>query len=128
MKIDTIIFDFAGTLVKMRPATLLIDRVYLNNLSKKYKLAIITGGARAEVLNILRKLKINQYFQVENIITKDDTILRKPNPILLKMVIKKIRATKSLYIGDNSKDFKMANMARIPFIYSQKLLSSRRKL
>lgn len=42
--LDTIIFDFAGTLVKMRPAILLVDSKLLKRLASNYKLGILTGG------------------------------------------------------------------------------------
>lgn len=125
MKIDLIIFDFAGTLVKMRPPTLLINRSLLKQYSKKYQLAIVTGGKRTETINILNKLNICELFRDEYIITKDDTRFRKPAPELLRLVVKKAGTYSPLYIGDTARDRKMAQSAGIPFIYSQKLLLSK---
>jgi len=71
-------FDFAGTLVKMRPATLLANKRLLNLLSKKFNLSIFTGAKKVETMNILDKLEIRTYFQ--SVITADDTAFRKPNP------------------------------------------------
>ncbi len=125
MKTDLIIFDLAGTLVKMRPATLLLNITLLKKYAKKYKLAIVTSGKRTETLNILNKLNIKAFFMDSNIITKDDTNLRKPDPELLKLAVKICQANSPFYIGDKTKDRKMANSANIPFIYSQKLLLSK---
>lgn len=125
MKNDLIIFDFAGTLVRMRPPVLLIDRSLLFQYFKKYKLAIVTGGKRRETLNILDKLKIKTFFPDLSIITKDDTVLRKPNPKLLYLAVEEYRAIAPIYVGDKTRDRKMAESAGIPFIYSQELLLSK---
>lgn len=110
-----IIFDFAGTLVRMRPATLLIPKSLLRRIAQKYKLGIITGGKRAEVRNIIKKLKINQYFRDNLIITKDDTLLRKPDPRLLQLIMKRSGNKKVVYIGDRITDYIMARDAQVPF-------------
>lgn len=112
-----IVFDFAGTLVCMRPPKLLVNRSLLKRLSQVYLLGILTGGSRTEVINILKKLKILPYFKDEIIITKSDTKFRKPNPKLLSLVIQGSKATTCLYIGDSVKDYKMSTTLGIPFIY-----------
>ncbi len=101
-----IAFDFAGTLVKMRPVTLLINKALLVSLSKKFNLVIITGAKRPETINILNKLEIKNYFV--SVITADDTIFRKPNPQIFN-------ALPSVYIGDSSKDNLLARNANIKF-------------
>lgn len=109
-----IIFDFSGTLVKMRPASLLIRKQFLKNASKKYKLGIITGAKRTETINITTKLGLLKLFPA--IITKDDTRLRKPNPKLLEMIERKLSAKIAVYVGDSKKDKLMAEAKGVPFI------------
>lgn len=110
-----IIFDFSGTLVKMRPPELLANKNILRALSKKYYLAIITGARKSETLNILNKLAITNLFAL--ITTKDDTTFRKPDSILFNVVKETFRAKGYVYIGDTRKDYYFAKNSRIPFLY-----------
>ncbi|MBL7036312.1 HAD family hydrolase [Candidatus Microgenomates bacterium] len=102
-----IIFDFAGTIVKMRPAKLLVKKELLLKISTKYNLGIITGAKKTETMNILSKLGINKLFST--IITSEDSILKKPNPKLFPIL--PIIA----YVGDTKKDFYFAKNAGITF-------------
>ncbi|HVZ11726.1 MAG TPA: HAD family hydrolase [Patescibacteria group bacterium] len=117
MKKGTILFDFAGTLVEMRPAKLSMKRSLLKRLSKKYNLGIITGGSRTEVENIIGKLKIRRFFSDKSIITKQDSLYSKPEPKLIRRLENSFSTKRTLYIGDRLIDYKMANAAKIPFIY-----------
>lgn len=112
MKNKYIIFDFSNTLVKMRPATLLLPSRTLKRLSFSYNLAIITGAKKAEALNILNKLRIKNYFV--QILTKDEVSLRKPNPKLFDLVTNVNKIV--LYIGDGKNDAKMAKDAKINYL------------
>lgn len=112
-----IIFDFAGTLVEMRPPQLLVRRGLLRRLSRRYQLAILTGGNRKEVINILKKLTIKNYFDEAFIVTKSDTGLRKPDPRLLKSLLSLGKTNKAVYIGDKIKDYRMAAALGVKFIY-----------
>jgi phosphoglycolate phosphatase-like HAD superfamily hydrolase len=112
MKYKYLVFDFSNTLVKMRPAKLLLPKSKLRRLSQFYKLAIVTGAKKTEVVNILTKLKIKRLFRT--IITKDDTSLRKPDPKLFKLIIDSTCVI--LYIGDSPNDAKMAKEANINFL------------
>lgn len=114
---NLIIFDFLGTLVKMRPAKGLISAQSLEILSKDNALAIITGGQRTEVMNILRKLDYLKYFDQNLIITASDTPLRKPNPKLLEMIKARGKFEQIIFIGDMLKDFNFALNTGIPFIF-----------
>lgn len=107
LKTMYIFFDFSGTLVKMRPATPLINISLLKKLSERFKLGIITGAKRSETENVLKKLKIYNLFQI--IITADDNKLRKPNPKLFPNL--SIYA----YIGDTIKDKLFAKNAGVTF-------------
>jgi len=107
MQKNYIFFDFAGTLVKMRPATLLAKRFLLEKLSKRFKLGIITGGKRTETQNILNKLKIQDIISIK--ITADDSKLRKPDGRLFP------KKKSFAYIGDTKKDEFFAKNGKVPF-------------
>ena len=102
-----ILFDYAGTLVRMRPASLLVNKSILINLSMNYRFGIITGAKKVETLNIIRKLKINDLFSL--VITADDTDLRKPNAKLFP------KTEVAFYIGDSKKDEVFAKNGNIAF-------------
>lgn len=112
---NLIIFDFLGTLASMRPPKLLINKSVLEANKRQSYLAIISGGPKTEINNILIKLGINDLFDL--VITKDDTNLRKPNPKLIELVREKFLVKKTIYVGDTLKDFKMASNANISFIF-----------
>ena len=107
LKKNYIFFDFSGTLVKMRPATLLVKRKLLVQLNKKLSLGIITGARRTETINILDKLGILNLFQI--LVTADDSKFRKPSPRLFPQV------TILYYVGDTKKDDLFAKSKNIPF-------------
>ncbi len=112
-----VIFDFAGTLVCMRPATLLIPRFILNVLSWFFVLGIITGASRKDTIRILHKLRIVRFFSKETIVTKDDSSYRKPDIRLIQFFANKFKGkTIWLYVGDGIKDFKMAKRYKINFL------------
>lgn len=114
-KTKSIIFDLSGTLVKMRPPRLLIDSPFLKKIAKMSRLGIITGAKRSETLNVLRKLKILNYFNW--IITKDDSSFRKPDKRLFKKIKYKIPIGRIIYVGDTKKDYLLAKNAGIRFCY-----------
>ena len=107
MQKQFIFFDFAGTLVRMRPARLSVKRSNLIKLREKYCLGIITGAGKSETMNILNKLKIYDLFSL--IITKDDSNLRKPNAKLFP------NSEIAFYIGDTKKDELLARNANVAF-------------
>lgn len=115
-RVDSIIFDFAGTLVQMRPAKLLFDKNVLKKLSKSYTLSIVTGGKRSDVYRIVNKLTLSEIFTKNNIFTAEDFTVEKPNPILLKQAKRCLKAKEILYIGDTAKDRKMAMAANVEFL------------
>ncbi len=115
MKNKIIVFDFSDTLVKMRPAKLLVKKRLLSKLAEESRLGIITGAKKAETTNILKKLKICEYFDF--IITKDDSLYKKPDKRLWKKIQRKFSQTNIIYIGDTQKDFLFAKKANIKFCY-----------
>lgn len=112
---DLIIFDFAGTLVKMRPPRLLVNKNKLFALCDKYALGIITGARKAEVLKILNKLEIVDCFSI--LVAKDDCKYQKPERKLFLFLRQRIKFGKVYYVGDTLKDYKFAVNSGIPFLY-----------
>lgn len=113
---QTIAFDLGNTLVKMRPATLLVDYKKLLSLKKFFSLVVITGAKRTETVNILNKLKVYDLFDF--LLTKDDTEFRKPSKKLISLVEKSLRTEIVLYVGDSKNDAKMALDAKKLFLSS----------
>ncbi len=114
---NLIVFDFLGTLAKMRPAKGLISSSSLEILAKDNALGIITGGQRSEVLNILEKTGLSQFFDQNLIISASDTPLRKPDPRLIEMIKSRGDFNIIIFVGDMIKDFKLAKSAGIPFVF-----------
>lgn len=106
MTTPLLMFDFAGTLVTMRPARLLTKRTNLVRLAQKYQLGIVTGARRPETQNILTQLSIASLFP--QVITTDDSAFRKPDPRLLP-------SNTLAMIGDGYKDQLMAQKAKVKF-------------
>lgn len=74
MKNKVIAFDLDGTLVKLgTPPVIYADPKMFEILSKTYILALVTGSPRKEALNMLELAQILDYFDINLIITADDT-------------------------------------------------------
>ncbi len=109
-----IVFDFSGTLVRMRPPKLLLSRKALINLSKSYKMVIITGATKAETTNILKKLDIVECFSL--VISKEASIYSKPNPKLFDIVKTEYKDSVAIYLGDSKSDQTFAGLSQVPFL------------
>jgi len=88
----------------------------LEILSKKYKLALITGAIRVSAYPSIRKFGLHKYF--ETTITSDDVKEGKPNPESIRKAMKKlgVRPSECLYVGDAPSDVKMAERARVKVV------------
>ncbi|PJE63767.1 hypothetical protein COU89_01450 [Candidatus Roizmanbacteria bacterium CG10_big_fil_rev_8_21_14_0_10_45_7] len=112
-----IIFDFAGTLVCMRPVKLLVPYLLLAILSKFFVLGIITGANRRNTMRILNKVGIANFFSDKAIITKDDVSYSKPDIRLINFFARRLSSKEIfLYVGDSDKDFKMAKRYGVNFL------------
>lgn len=89
---------------------LLIKKKKIQELSKKYDLAIFTGRPRKEALFILKKFGIKDCFK--EIIAMEDTKKQKPNPDGLLKILKKIQK-KAYYFGDTIDDITAAKNSDI---------------
>ena len=114
---NLIIFDFLGTLAKMRPPKALVSVKSLSMLAQNNQLAIITGGKETEVMNILKAIGFTKFFPREFIITADDTPLRKPDPKLVQMMRQRGNFDQIVFIGDLVRDYKLAQKSGIKFVF-----------
>lgn len=98
------------------------DKVVVNNecvaLIKKYrnkgsKIAICTGKDRFRTIDILKRNKIEQLFDV--LVCSDDVKEPKPSPMSLNAAIKNLGVDKNdcLYIGDGYNDILCAKRANV---------------
>lgn len=90
----------------------LVDINTLKQLSKDYKLGIVTGRPRNETGYTLKKFRTGKYFGA--VITMDDVQGKdKPDPYGIILALKKLNIQRSVYVGDNIDDIKAAVSAGI---------------
>jgi len=91
-----------------------VERI-INELGKRYKLAIATGSSKETLLHST-KMDFRKMFDV--IITINDTKRGKPypDPFLLAVKKLKVKLSECLVIGDSIYDGKAAKRAKIDFI------------
>jgi HAD superfamily hydrolase (TIGR01509 family) len=95
----------------------------VKKLSKKYKLALVTGRMKKGVDNYLNFSKTEKYFEV--IVHSDHYKNPKPHPEPILMAAKrlKIKPSEAIYIGDSYTDIQAAKAAGMRIIlYSKKEL------
>lgn len=90
-----------------------VDKVLATLKNKGAKIALVTTAVKDSVIPVLEKYNLNKYFDV--ILTAEDVKKHKPNP---EMVIKAINLldadkSKTIIIGDSSKDIAAGNAAGI---------------
>jgi len=96
---------------------ILYDRVEetLKELSKKYKLFIVSNCQCGYIEAFFKSHKLDKYFiDYENV---GRTGLSKGENI--KLIIKRNNLISSVYVGDTEGDLKASRIANIPFIYAQ---------
>lgn len=83
----------------------------LDRLSQHYPLALVTNKPRAVTLPLLKKLGLENYFQV--IVAGDDTVHPKPAPDMLWLAANKlhVEASACIMIGDSMNDQQAAMRA-----------------
>ena len=88
----------------------------LQDLSSKYRLALITGAPANRVYIVSEHLHIKDFFS--SIITQDDVVLSKPNPEGILKTLKKLELNKNeiIYIGDANEDIDISQNIDIKFI------------
>lgn len=92
---------------------LLIDKDFLEELSKDYHLSIFTGRLQKEAYYTLDKHGITDYFYP--IVTLEDVSLdhQKPDCLGIKIIQEKIITDKIYYLGDTVDDMICANVANV---------------
>lgn len=97
---------------------IIYDNVYevLKDLSKKYKLGIVSNCSTEEYIeNFLRISKTKEF--VTDYIPASKYNLTKGQA--MKELMKRTHCMKGIYIGDTKKDQDESNKANIPFVYAE---------
>lgn len=89
----------------------ILGKKTLEELPKKYKLAIFTGRPRNEAIEVLQRFDALRCFN--EIVAMEDVEKEKPNPEGLLKILKKCNASNALYFGDTIDDVKAAVNANI---------------
>ena len=87
----------------------------LKNLSKKYKLYIVSNCQNGYIEAFLKFYNFNQYF--EDFECYENTGLDKSENI--KLIMKRNKIQNAVYVGDTESDLQAAYEANIQFIYSK---------
>lgn len=88
----------------------------IKELSRKYKLAIVTSRVRNGVNDYFRFSKLEKYFPV--VVTYEDYSNPKPDPEPLLVALQKlgVKPEEAVYVGDALSDFESAKSAGVGFI------------
>lgn len=79
----------------------------------KLKLALFTVNGKNSVNHILRTFNLKRYF--EAVITRDDVLMVKPNPVHLKTALNslKVKPKEAIVVGDSTWDMKSARALKV---------------
>ncbi len=102
------------SMMLMKPKLHYDSREVLDELNKKKKWVVLfTNGAQYRILPELKKLNIEDSFDM--IVSAQDLNALKPNPIGIEVILRELRCprNKALYIGDMVNDVIMAKYANI---------------
>jgi len=91
--------------------TLIVDLKLLDQISKKYNLAIITGRPRRDAEYTIKKFGLDKYFKT--VLTLDEFSDKSDG---INFCIEKFNSKKAIYIGDTVDDIKAANDSNIDSI------------
>jgi HAD superfamily phosphatase len=91
----------------------LLKKRILEEISKKYRLGIVTGRPREEALYALKKARVERFFEV--IIGMEDIPKkkRKPDPFAILKTMKTLEVNEAFYVGDSVDDMKACKNAKI---------------
>lgn len=83
----------------------------LESLSKKYKMAVVTGRPRKDCNIFLNRFNLHKYFQ--SVVCMEDTPKPKPDAGPCLKALQELSAKKAIMIGDTPDDIVSANLAKI---------------
>lgn len=113
---QTIVFDLDGTLLRLRPESVLIaDIKRLQALQSNYRLAIVSGGTREEVLQALEETDLRRFFADKHIVTFEDTNQEKSSGEPFREILRRLPRP-MVMIGDSDGDEIGTRIAEIPFV------------
>jgi len=86
----------------------------LEKLSKKYKLAVFTGRPRVEAEFVIKRNKAWKYFS--ETVCMEDVVKKKPDAEGILKILKSMKVTNAVYVGDSIDDVNSAKSAGIEFV------------
>lgn len=88
-------------------------RRILRQLSRKFRLGIVSSGSRARVRRQIRDFTLKDYFSV--CVCSEDAQKKKPHPAPLQLALKRLHAEPEhcVYVGDTAEDIEMARRAGV---------------
>ncbi len=120
---------FVGLLKKHLPKNLWFSdsKEILDKISKKYKVAIITGSRKMFVSEVLTKKELKN---INLIVTSDDVEHKKPDiePVLVALKKLKLKNKEVLFIGDSTQDGLMCQRAGVDFLAKKTGISTEKEL
>lgn len=109
---EKIISKFQELYMKYRKDEIwLLSRDVIDGLSKRYRLGIVSGRPRKELIFALRESGMEKYFNA--VVAMEDVPLSKgkPEPFGLKLALRMLGCTKGFYAGDTVDDVMAAKGA-----------------
>lgn len=90
--------------------TLIPDRAVLEHLSRKVRLALVTGRPRSDALHFIRHFDLDGLFEVA--VTRDESVALKPDPAPVLLALDKLGTRSAWMVGDTPDDMRAARAAR----------------
>jgi phosphoglycolate phosphatase-like HAD superfamily hydrolase len=115
----TIIFDLEGTLVDVGSidvANVFISRETLEDLHKKYLLAIVTGANRDELTYVLKYTYLGAFFDEAYTMTSSEVPEKKETGVPFEALLRKELPRPMVALGDSLGDRLGCEKNGIPFV------------
>jgi histidinol-phosphate aminotransferase len=90
--------------------TLLVDRKVLEDLSRRYRLGVVTGRPRADAQRFLEKQAIAHCFDA--VVCMGDAAA-KPDPAPVRLALERLGVTRAWMVGDTPDDIRAARAAGV---------------
>jgi len=92
----------------------LLDKSLLKNLSRRYKLSIVTGRPKIEAEYALKSNGVDKFFP--DLIALENVSKDKPDPEGILKTLAKLKTNNAVYFGDTKNDELAAYKAKIDFV------------